>query len=99
MLRDDKHQHVPMESFWNSEYLREKLHRLENERSSLNLQIQVLTDKLELQRDTIQEYEQLQHRTKPKYCHPTTNTHNFYDAHVHQQPSFIHHVCTTSTSH
>ncbi|CAM4813419.1 unnamed protein product [Rotaria magnacalcarata] len=75
----------------NSEYLREKLHRLENERSSLNLQIQVLTDKLELQRDTIQEYEQLQHRTKPKYCHPTTNTHNFYDAHVHQQPSFIHH--------
>ncbi|CAM4762869.1 unnamed protein product [Rotaria magnacalcarata] len=91
MLRDDKHQHVPMESFWNSEYLREKLHRLENERSSLNLQIQVLTDKLELQRDTIQEYEQLQHRTKPKYCHPTTNTHNFYDAHVHQQPSFIHH--------
>ncbi|CAM4911249.1 unnamed protein product [Rotaria socialis] len=75
----------------NSEYLREKLHRLENERSSLNLQIQVLTDKLELQRDTIQEYEQLQRRTKPKYRHPTTNTNNFYDAHVHQQPSFIHH--------
>ncbi|CAF4010933.1 unnamed protein product [Rotaria sp. Silwood2] len=75
----------------NSDHLREKLHRLENERSSLNLQIQVLTEKLELQRDTIHEYEQLQRRTIPKYRNPPTNTTNFCHAHVHhQQPSFIH---------
>jgi len=77
--------------------LTEKLHRLENERSSLNLQIQVLTEKLELQRDTIHEYEQLQRRTKPKYHNhnSTTNSNNFYHSHIHQQPSFIHHVCIT----
>lgn len=70
----------------------EKLHRLENERSSLNLQIQVLTEKLELQRDTIHEYEQLQHRPKFKYHNPTSNSNNFYHPHVHPQASFIHRV-------
>ena len=72
----------------NSDRLTEKLHRLENERSSLNLQIQVLTDKLELQRDTIHEYEQLQHRPKFKYHNPTSNSTNFYHPHA----SFIHRV-------
>jgi hypothetical protein len=59
------------------------------------LQIQVLTEKLELQRDTIHEYEQLQRRTIPKYRHPTANATNFYHSHIHQPPSFMHHVCTT----
>jgi hypothetical protein len=60
----------------------------------LNLQIQVLTDKLEVQRDTIHEYEQFQQRSKLKYHHPTTNSPNFYHSHVHQPSSFIHRVCT-----
>ncbi|CAF3904556.1 unnamed protein product [Adineta steineri] len=75
-----------------SDRLADKLHRLENERSSLNSQIQLLSEKLELQHDTIYEYEQLQRRTKTKYRNLTTNSSNFYHAHVHQQsPSFIHH--------
>ncbi|CAF1263229.1 unnamed protein product [Adineta ricciae] len=74
-----------------SNRLTEKLHRLENERSSLNLQIQVLSEKLELQQDTLQEYEQLQRRTKPKYRNSITNTSHIHPKHVHQQPSFIQH--------
>ncbi|CAF1431619.1 unnamed protein product, partial [Didymodactylos carnosus] len=35
--------------------LTDKLRRLENERCSLNLQVQVLTEQLELQHDTINE--------------------------------------------
>ena len=75
----------------------EKLHRLENERSSLNLQIQVLSEKLELQQDTLQEYEQLQRRAKPKYRNSITNTSHIHPKHVHQQPSFIQHVCILSS--
>ena len=47
----------------------EKLHRLENERSSLNLQIQVLSEQLEVQRDIIHPYDQYQRQinSKTKY--------------------------------
>lgn len=66
---------------------------MENERSSLNLQIQVLSDKLDQQRDTIHEYEQIQQRNKFKYHQTKINPSTYYHPHVHQPVTYVHRVC------
>ncbi|CAF0786184.1 unnamed protein product [Didymodactylos carnosus] len=63
--------------------LTDKLHRLENERSSLTLQVQVLTEQLELQRDTINEFERQKLSILKK------------NGMVHRQPSFTTRVSTS----
>lgn len=57
------------------------------------MQIQVLTDKLEQQRGTIHEYEQVQQRNKFKYQQTKTNPLTYYHSHVHQPVTYVHRVC------